>query len=438
MLIAHDYPPRISARAIRWSAVAEYWAQRGNRLDVISAWQSDLPQEEWIRGVHVHRVNALWLERLRGWFKKRRASAPDPPTGGSDEPSPRTENRRITRLASWAYHSVYKQLYWPDSAFPWYRSSVNQARRLLSQDRYDAILTVSPYFTAHLIGMRIHKEFPQTRWLVDIGDPFSYLEFEHPNNRRLYNALNYRSEQRVFRHAHAVTVTTKETLNRYAVLFPDCATKLHVIPPLLSKSASEDNPPPIFPEDRKVRLMYVGRLYRDVRSPDFLLRLFTALLDTALGDRLELHFIGDTREVGASFVSYSSLIGKKILLHGTISHGMAEQMMREANILVNIGNKTSYQLPSKVVEYANTGRPILNLAQIEKDSSAAFFETYPAVLNLLDSKEADFNQHVKDLNKFINEPPSEIDRGVMEQWLSQFQVEAISAKYERILFNHGE
>ncbi len=157
-------------------------------------------------------------------------------------------------------------------------------------------------------------------------------------------------------------------------------------------------------------------------------------------DRIELHFFGDTREVSASFKSYNSLIGHKIILHGVVSHDVARRAMQEADILVNIGNKSSYQLPSKVVEYASTGKPILNIAQIENDSSAAFLETYPNLLNLLDSdsEDANFQEQSEELLQFIVEMPVESDREAPDQWLSQFQVDVISTTYERILFSPSE
>ena len=56
--------------------------------------------------------------------------------------------------------------------------------------------------------------------------------------------------------------------------------------------------------------------------------------------------------------------------------------MAEADVLVNIGNRTSYQLPSKVVEYAAFGKPILNFLASPDDSSAVFLSKYPFLLNV--------------------------------------------------------
>jgi len=433
LIVAHDYPPLISARAIRWRALAEHWAQQGHQVDVVSAWQTGFTQTEVIHGVQVHRVNAMWLENLRAWFKKARALSDEHNNGKSKE-NPQTQTRNaVAQMGHWLYQQIYKQLYWPDSAFPWCQPAFAQAKELLSRRQYDVLISVSPYFTAHLVGMRVHKLFPRLPWLVDIGDPFSYLEFETPNNRRLYKAFNYHKEQRVFQKADMICVTTQETRNRYADIFPDCTAKIHVVPPLISFSSSEIEQPDFFPSDSAIRLVYLGRLYADVRRPDFLLQLFDALLQTSIVNPLELHFFGDTRDVSDSFEHYNQLIGSNIFRHDPVDHKTAIRIMQDASLLVNIGNKSSYQLPSKVVEYACTGKPILNLSQIEEDSSCAFFRGYPSVLNLLDSEKANFEQQVNDLAQMIMHLPSRIDQEDLHTFLSAFQIGAVSASYENII-----
>lgn len=433
LIVAHDYPPIISARAIRWSALAEHWANQGYGVDVISAWQAGFPMEETLHGVQVHRVNAMWLENLRAWFKSVRAASISQSDRESNEASPAHTRSRIAQIAYWAYHRVYKHLYWPDGAFPWYRPACRQSKVLLSSKQVDSFITVSPYFTAHLVGLRIHKAFPRMRWLVDIGDPFSFEEVEPHNNPHLYRRLNFLTEQRVFRHADAISVTTDETREKYAQLFPGDAHKIHVIPPLLSTQRDHEKHTPIFPKDDKLRLVYIGRLYADGRRPDFLLKLFKTLLKTSIGDQIELHFFGDARAVENSFAAHKSLLDDNIFLHGQVDHKMATRALHEASVLINIGNKSSYQLPSKVVEYVSTGKPILNISQVEHDSSMNFLQSYPAVLNLRDIGNLNIEESSEALLRFLISLPEPLKPVEIDQLLSSFHIEAISAKYEAII-----
>jgi hypothetical protein len=163
-----------------------------------------------------------------------------------------------------------------------------------------------------------------------------------------------------------------------------------------------------------------------------LLRLFERLLHTPISERLELHFIGNVNDCRKSFESHKKQLGRRIFLHGSVERRQVVQAMKEADILVNIGNDTLYQLPSKVVEYASMGKPVLNIARTEKDSSAAFFGTYPAALCLADTKGNTDSEHLERLHQFIINLPKEVDSDLLEQWISPFQIESISAAYANL------
>ncbi|MBC7777741.1 MAG: hypothetical protein H7246_20070, partial [Phycisphaerae bacterium] len=50
--------------------------------------------------------------------------------------------------------------------------------------------------------------------------------------------------------------------------------------------------------------------------------------------------------------------------------------------LINIGNATDFQLPSKAVDYLAAGKPVLNLSYVENDPFTDFFKGNPLVFNL--------------------------------------------------------
>jgi glycosyltransferase involved in cell wall biosynthesis len=200
-----------------------------------------------------------------------------------------------------------------------------------------------------------------------------------------------------------------------------------LISPLTDQEAQDS----VFSGGQRIRLVFVGKLYKRVRSPDFLLRLFVELLQTHLGDKLELHFFGDTSDCQDAFKSYQSLFGKKVFFYGQVSHQKALQAMKKADVLVNIGNSTPYQLPSKVVEYVSTGRPILHIAKTDVDGSGEFFKAYPASLCLLDTTGPPDSGQIAAVVQFV-ERTSPVDLPTLGHWLSQFQTGAIASSYEKI------
>ncbi len=339
---------------------------------------------------------------------------------------------KAASLVKQMHDHTWKKIYWPDHACLWYFSAVKKAGQLLAKNCYESLYTVSHPFTSHLIGLNLKKKYPRIKWVVDVGDPFCFLEETPTNNHILYRSLNYKSESDIFKRSDVIAVTTSPTLEKYAELFPGNASKICVIPPLLSQIDNNESTSPLFPKNQKLRLVFIGTLYKNIRSPDYLLFLFSKLLNTDIGDKLELHFFGNIHDCRVSFDKYQALLGTKIFLHGQVSRGKAAQAMKEADVLINIGNSTSYQLPSKVVEYASTGKPVLNLISTNHDSSISFFEMYQPSMNLLEYRDSLFAERIKEVVKIIENPPH-LDSAALQQWLSQFKIEEVASSYFRLI-----
>ena len=418
IVVSYLYWPALTARAFRWTALAESWAREGCEVHVVCARAPGRPAFESVNGVQLHRVGSASIERLR---------ASTVPESGARA----AVRGGIRRTAVAAVRSIWHAIYWPDTSCLWFFAARKKAGELIAAIDPDALVSVSPTFTAVAVGRSLAQRKPRRlRWLIDLGDPFSFAEEAPQNNFRLYRGLNIRFERGCFAEADAVSVTTPETRDRYAALFPESGRKIAVIPPLvaLPETAGE----PAQRSDRR-RLVFLGRLYPSIRRPDFLLALFAALEDFAAAERSELHFYGDTWECEASFAPYRHRLGLDIHLHGPVPREQAVSAMRSADVLVNIGNDTGYQLPSKIVEYATTGKPILNLAAHAYDSSARFLAGYPSQLTLVARAEGPSSDQVEKLRAFLARASPEMTPEALRAWLAPYTLAEISARYSALL-----
>lgn len=419
IVVSYLYWPALNARAFRWTALAESWAREGCEVHVVCARTPGRPPFESVNGVQVHRVGSASIERLRA--------------STTPEPGPRAAPRggRIRRTAMAAVRSVWHAIYWPDTSCLWFFAARKKAVELIAALDPDALVSVSPTFTAVAVGRSVARRGPRRlRWLIDLGDPFSFADEAPQNNFRLYRELNIRFERGCFVEADAVSVTTPETRDRYAALFHESARKIAVIPPLVALPDTVAEPAQR-PERR--RLVFLGRLYPSIRRPDFLLALFAALVDSGAVERCELHFYGDTWECEASFAPYRHRLGRDIHLHGPVPREQAVSAMRSADVLVNIGNDTPYHLPSKIVEYAITGKPILNLAAHADDSSARFLAGYPSQLTLVARAEGPTRDQVENLRAFLGRPSTRMAPETLRAWLAPYALAEISARYRALL-----
>jgi len=424
LVVSFSYHPLLNPRAFRWTALAEGLSQRHIGVDVVTSWTPGMPRIERRNGVTIHRAGWRWLEDMRDALRRRRTNPGEALKPGRKDHSIRTWLRRLLQAVN-VY--AWRKLHWPDSTCLWYFAAARTARALSRNQNYDAIVSVSPSFTAVLVGHSALTANPSCRWFLDLGDPFSFLVEAPPNNGRLYSRLNQWTEKAAFNRASGISVTNAATARTYAALFPESAHKIRIIPPLLSTTRPVSGER-AFPENAVIRLVYVGTLYKRIREPGFLLSLFAAALKDGTIHGIELHFFGDISGCAQSFGPYEELLGTSLHLHGLVGREEIARVINEAAVLINIGNDTVFQLPSKVVEYASSGKPILNIVRSNQDSSAAFFATYPDRLNFLDCGEPTPEQ-CKSFIDFISRPRHAVPESVLHAWIAPYTLPNVIDDY---------
>ena len=428
LITSYYYAPVISPRAFRWKTIAEYWARKGEHVDVICSWETGLARSEIINGVHIYRVGNATVKMLQKRLKNN-----DSVKNITLKRLGKSKNK-LSLFLKWTYDHTWKKVYWPDFACLWYFSALKKAKYLLITGKYDKLITVSIPFTCHIVGLNIKKYNPDILWVMDIGDPFYILDTTPVNNHKIYRRLNYLIEKKIISYTDIISVTTKALAKIYRNVFPESNKKIYVIPPLFSLSDKSDIENHIFLKKDMIRFVFVGTLYKAIRSPKFLLQLFRKLLQTSLGDKLEIHFFGRIHDCTDSFELYKDLLDNKIFIHGLVDHNIALRAMKEADFLINIGNNTSYQLPSKMVEYMSSGKPIMNFISSSNDSSLQLIKDYPLHINIIDNDITKEN-NVLLLEDFIrNSLGKVVNPEKVKQIINPFSEDKIIRQYTKLIY----
>ena len=419
LILTHAYAPDHNPRAFRWQSLAEAFVRQGHVVHVVTA--SGKPGQETLNGVTVHRV----AEGGPGLLRQRLAA--QTAVEATAKPVATSQKRGLlSRLSPWL-RRLWRSFYWPDNTMLWVRPAAVQAEVLHRAHHFDGVISVSLPFSGHMAALKMHKKFPTLPWLVDVGDPFAFETAMPLNNQRLYKHLNKVMEGEVFRRASVVAVTTEGTRQMYLKFFhnpPGLAEKLVVIPPLVSLPEAL----PAKKTGNRLKLVFVGTLYRAIRSPQKLLELMEALERSPLSNRLEWHIIGNVHDTSDLFTLYTEAQkAGRLHLHGRVDRDAVAQYVADADVLVNIGNKTPYQLPSKVVEYVATGKPVLNFAPIVEDSSAAFFAGYPAALTVYDHAPLPENAHKAE--QFLTTLPKPVSANVRNAMVAPYLLPQVVQAY---------
>lgn len=419
LIISYSYTPDLTPRAFRWSAVAAQLVQMGHEVHVLCAAAPGL-SEPVDDGVTVYRVRDFLLN----------GSSRVTPGAGGASPSTQDMAGRLRALFRTAARSLWRAFYWPDFACGWVLPAAKVGRTLCASNGYDWVISVSHPFSGHVVGMLSMAKAPSARWLADIGDPFHLMKDPAPNNRRLYSWLNRVVESRVVVRADAISVTTDSTCQLYEQYFSFTAGKVEVIPPVLSLPASPA--PSEWARDDTIRLVFVGTLYRNLRSPKYLLACMEALVEALPERQLELHFYGSINDCGEDFELFAERLESRLFIHGMVSRMQVLQAMVDSDILVNIGNDSEAQLASKVIEYMAIGKPILNLVSIQRDTSVDALAEYSAALSLVRDESGPSAATLKALCEFVQHPPL-VDAHAAERVRLKYSPAHVAGLYATIL-----
>lgn len=433
LIICNSYSPNSDPRALRWTALSEEWAKRGMEVHVVTGEPVGQARQEIRNGVNVHRLGSGIFSGLRRWSTETSSvlQARDKKNQTPRLALGHTHNslsvvlRKLLRLI---HDLTWKQAYWPDSTCLWIWPAARYAIRLGRRHAIDALVTVSHPFSGHVVGLIAQHRLPRLMWLADSGDPFAFSKEGATNNFWLWKRLNFWVERKLINAVDTFSVTTQETAELYRQYYPDGANKIVVIPPLIqpsflyARSRAEDRP-----AGGEIMLLFVGVFYKNVRSPKPLLGLFEKLIwnSTILNNSIKLYIIGPTDIVADVLHQYPDLRDKIVLL-GKMPHTKAVKAMFSADCLVNVGNSTHYQLPSKLIEYMATGKPILNISSISNDSSSQILQNYPVSYNWALNKENDLDALCRFLEACRGQNLTVEQR---ESLVSPFSLASVSAQY---------
>ena len=345
----------------------------------------------------------------------------------------RSAKQRVRKINQFFKKNIRSYL-WPDYGMPWIPPVYFKARKLIRRNRYSAIITVSWPVSPHVVGSLLHKTVgKRIPWLVDIGDPFSFNKLTQINDFKKYGKLNHKFETNLLRDASILSVTTQETKNDYLKLYPAAESKIVVIPPIIpTKSEAPLDLIDIgLSDNSKKNLIFTGSLRRINRRPDSLLKLFSCLLSYEdFSNDVELHFYGDIKQCVDSFRPYEDLINEQIYIHGIVEKEVVDIALSRADFLVNIGNVSENQLPSKLVEYLASNHPIINIASNNNDSSWGFLSSTGIALNVLAPTPQDITPEVvKSVSNFLRKPPRPLTNKELNDLTYPYLPKTISKQY---------
>lgn len=172
-----------------------------------------------------------------------------------------SEGRRNFNLFQ-LFKKLGKELFfYPDSFIYWSRKSFHKAKKLINENEISTIITASDPYSSHILGFRLKRKFPNTKWIGIFGDPwsldFSLGKFEKARRKWVEKKVIYHMDKYVF--------TTENCRDLYCNEFGINLSKTSVFPRGYDPKICNYSVP-VDLDKKKINFVYSGAVgkYRNI------------------------------------------------------------------------------------------------------------------------------------------------------------------------------
>jgi len=226
-------------------------------------------------------------------------------------------NKSIThKISVW----IRMNLFIPDARAGWYFYAVKEGKKLLKINNFDAIISVGPPHTSHLIGNKISKKFKVPHFPVFIDPWVDIVYYKNFNRSNLTLAIDKHFEKKVLKNCRQAIFVTKTMLTDYVKKYKFINNKSNILywgysekyfSNLTSKSKNDETV-----------IIHAGNIF-DYQNPKEFWKLLKRKIDE--GEKIKLKFIGTVapliketiNEIGLSnytnykgFLSYTEMLNE--------------------------------------------------------------------------------------------------------------------------------
>ena len=278
------------------------------------------------------------------------------PAGVTLVPVPSPEERWWFR-ALWRLVPPIKRL--PDEKWVWIARASRVARQLAARQRFDVLVSFAQPWSDHLIALRVRRA-TGLPWVAHFSDPWT--DSPYLRGRRWQWRIWRRMEADVIQHASAIVFVSAQTAERVMAKYPDAwRTKAQVVPH--GFDGAQLPPNAAASGDGRLHLVYTGRFYEGIRTPEPMLRaLATLARRRPIAQELHISFVGTPVPSHARLAATLGL-GGLVEFTGRVPFAESAALAAAADVLLVIDAPAddSLFLPSQLIDYLPLAKPILGL-----------------------------------------------------------------------------
>ena len=181
------------------------------------------------------------------------------------------------------------------------------------------------------------------------------------------------------------------------------------------------------PINDTISIVYSGMLYKSERKPHY----WISLLENYKGKRCVKCDFFSRGDWESYLKEYEMKMPEKLHRNGYVDKSVLDEIILRSNVLLSIGNcyKTRINsIPSKLLYYISTGKPIIHISPNEYDVCLPYLEKYSKAIII--KQEQNFDDNVKRLENYIlkldeKTVPWEDIRNIYKECMPEYTVDMI-------------
>ncbi|MEZ4720773.1 MAG: glycosyltransferase family 4 protein [Flavobacteriales bacterium] len=409
LVITYYWPPGSGPGVQRWLKFCKYMPEFGWEPIVITVKNGSYPytdpslEKDIPANITVIRTRTIEPFSLYNLLRGRKGKTVEVGMG-----SIRGKKNLLTSISKF----IRGNYFIPDARVGWNRFSLKAARKLISEQAIDAIITSGPPHSTHLVGMQLKKEFGLP-WFADLRDPWTNVFYYSDFDRTQRSIRKDQELEDLVANGATCIITTTFGLEDE---FRSRAKKIATIPNGYDDEDFQGINNPDGNAD-KFTLSYIGNL-KPNQNPAALWKALEELLDNPeFKKQFELRLTGNVHSSILEELNRHNLTENTRISDFVKHHEAISQMAVSHLLLLPVPNSpgNSVILTGKIFEYLASRRPILSIGPVHGNAAQVIDECGKDKMIDYQDKEAIKKQIIQYFELFKN------DRKPVTNGNSQFQ-----------------
>ncbi len=324
------------------------------------------------------------------------------------------ENKSLAhRISIW----IRMNLFIPDARIGWYPFAVKELKNILQQNSYDAIVSIGPPHSTHLIADKISKMFNLPFISIFIDPWLDIIYYKEFKRSKLTLSIDKHFETKILRNSSHIIFITKSMKEDYVIKYPFVKDKSTVFYWGYNEDDFQKAEKSIISSlSRKEKIiLHAGNIF-DYQNPKYLWKAIKKQIENE--NNLRIKFIG-TVSPGIKKIIEENGLNSYTEYKGFLSYSnMIKELLTADYLLVCATEKR--HVPGKLFEYLRSQKPILAFGNDNEEVKNIIEQSNAGMLFKYDDDPTDFFIRANLFSTNIN-------------YVKQFSRENITKEFSEIL-----